>query len=715
MDRGASVHERPIAYDLGMLGTDRFRKYASLYATFCALVLLVTSGCGDDGSESSKTSGSSGSTGTTTAKRVLTPLEKAAELEEGGRFGEATKALENIAESQNGKERAKTLVRAGEIYLASRRFQPALRVADRAIETDATSADAHWLRGESLREDKRVEEARKSLDEALRLTPGHLRSRLSLARLRFRVEDPAATLPHFEAFLEGGKDPRLLLAARLEYGRALRGAKRYQDAADQFAMLLEENPTESEYYSELSRTLYRLRRRAEAKFVEGIYKAQSQLGFEEYGAEKLKTQGRDVLALTQAAIVADRHKKPRKAYEFYRKSMAANSGDSRVAIKFAGFLLRFHRAFEARDVAVVAIDQGWAPASGLWAVRGRAELELEDWKSASASLERALKELAREESRGDVRGPAFGQALTTTTALALIYVQLEGDDVVSAKQNCERFRERDPNAWESWFWLGRLAYKAGEIEEAQRLFGQAFGLARHANQAIPADIVLWHSAMLARRGEPKGIERLERLLEDHPLNLEFWEILSQASTAGTEAETRYQANAANASRLEAKIDDLHDKLESTAFADSGEIYFELAGALREAKKVGIASEMLLLASGLAPESAKITKAVIPLVRRKDDIFVRLRFLRRLVDLEPDSVSAMHDLAEIYTKLHIRLAEAERLGERLHAREASEKSYVIRVRAASLLGKTEKAVTIAREGLAEFPGSAELGKFASDAK
>ena len=87
----------------------------------------------------------------------------------------------------------------------------------------------------------------------------------------------------------------------MECGGAWRAAGRHKEAADEFAVLLEGEPTRSEYYSELSAALYRLRYRKEAKFLESIYKAFSQGSFEEYGVAKMRLQGREAQALAQQA------------------------------------------------------------------------------------------------------------------------------------------------------------------------------------------------------------------------------------------------------------------------------------------------------------------------------------------------------------------------------------------------------------------------------
>jgi len=76
-------------------------------------------------------------------------------------------------------------------------------------------------------------------------------------------------------------------------------------------------------------------------------------------------------------------------------------------------------------------------------------------------------------------------------------------------------------------------------------------------------------------------------------------------------------------------------------------------------------------------------------------------------VDPNSVDALHDVAEIYTRFHVRLSDAEDLAKRLHELAPDESSYTLRARAALLLGRREDARSLAREGLARHPGSRKL--------
>src|SRR5262249_41718556 len=98
-----------------------------------------------------------------------------------------------------------------------------------------------------------------------------------------------------------------------------------------------------------------------------------------------------------------------------------------------------------------------------------------------------------------------------------------------------------------------------------------------------------------------------------------------------------------------------------------------------------------------------------------DVFVRARFLRRLLELEPQNDSVMLALAEIYTKLHVRLDEAWRLAEKLVELKPSAASYHLQGDVALKRGEAEKAREVLERGLVQFPDDPALKETLSRAK
>lgn len=672
---------------------------------------LLTLGCTDDESTTTRGDGAASSdvTGDASDGGVFARAQRTLDA---GRPSAAIGLLRESSRSLGTADRGVAFATMARYYLIIDRPGGALEAADEGLALGSRSYDLLWAKGESLRRQMQLEAARPLLEEALAKTESNHAARLSLARIKFRTEEPASALPDFEAYLVNAPARDVDRdTARLEYGRALRAARRFQDAADQFTILLEIDPTESGYYSELSATLYRMRLRGEAKFVEEIFRAQSQHGFEEYGAEKLKAQGKDALALVQAAIVAARRKKYAEAYDLYRKAVeanvAGNVGDVKIVELYVDFCLRFRRRSEALEAAKTAIDKGWQPLSGLWWARARTEVALEDWKSATSSFLQAVVTLKAEADRGEQLGVERGQADGFTALLGLCRAQLEIGHVERAERGLARAGDLEPSAWEPAYWLGRIATQRGDYRRALGEFADAAGRARRLGREPFVDVELWRGVALGHLGRgPQAIEILTKGLNERPGRIEFWPELIEFVSDDEPRRQQLQRIFDDVSTGKAMIDKATVQLDKTPFEDCARIYFDLGRALRKLReRAGV--DYLLLAGDLAPRDVEISRTVFPLLGRGHDIFVRLKLMRRILTVDPNSVAALHDLAEIYTRFHVRLSQAESLAERLHELAPDAKSYVLRARAAFLLGRRDDAHALAREGLEKHPGSKRL--------
>jgi tetratricopeptide (TPR) repeat protein len=76
------------------------------------------------------------------------------------------------------------------------RFEEAQKQIEAAIQTDASSADAHNFRGTLLERQERLEEALNEFLEAIRLRPMFGRAHLNAARLLAARGDHAAAEEH---------------------------------------------------------------------------------------------------------------------------------------------------------------------------------------------------------------------------------------------------------------------------------------------------------------------------------------------------------------------------------------------------------------------------------------------------------------------------------------------------------------------------------------
>ena len=670
------------------------------------VVLLVVSGCGDGDSISSS---GDATPGDADGGDVFAAARRALDA---GQISEGIARLRGSLSSLSAAKRGVALATMARYYLIADRPAGALKAADEGLAIGTRSYELLWGKGESLRRRMQLDEARQLLDEALGMSESNHAVRLSLARIKFRAEEPASALTDFEAYLEHAPaEDSDRDTARLEYGRALRAARRFQDAADQFTTLLETDPTESEYYSELSATLYRMRRRNEARFVEQIFRAQSQHGFEEYGAEKLRAQGRDALALAQGGIVAARRKKFAEAYDLYRKAfeanLAASHGDVKIVQLHVEFCLRLRRRREALAAAKMAIQKGWQPLSGLWWARARVEAELEDWKAAADSLRQAAGTLKAEIDRGEKLPVGRGQAASLPVLLGLCRADLEMGQLERADRGLKRAGDLEPSAWEPVYWQGRVSVARGDYRRALEHFADAAGRARRLGREALPDLGLWRAVAMGHLGrEAQAIDILTKGLNEHPDRVELWPELIELVSRDEARRRQVQKVFDDVSMGVSAIDRATESLDQTPFDKSARVYFDLGRALRKLRdRAGV--DYLLLATDLAPRDVEIARSVSSLLGRGHDIFVRLALMRRILVVDPNSVDALHDVAEIYTRFHVRLSDAEDLAKRLHELAPDESSYTLRARAALLLGRREDARSLAREGLARHPGSRKL--------
>ena len=477
-------------------------------------------------------------------------LAKAEELASEELFVEAANLLRSAAPGAPAAERGPLYLRAARYYHRGNVPQLALKCAEDAAAQGAGGLEASYIAGDA----RRIlcePNAREVLEKLVRDHPDHALARLSLARLLFRADDPAAALPHFEAYFAKAspKDPEYG-EALVEEGRALRAAGRLEEAIDRFARRLEEEPLERDLYSELAATLYRMKRREEGKFIERIYRAIAESSFEEHVEEGLLETGSTAFALGQRALNRARQKRFLEAFRSHEAACRASPADPRLRIHHAGLCLRFRRRRDARETLEAALRLYPQPRSGLLSVLGR--VLVEETKSAEALriLDDAANALAGE---GDLGGPERGQA-------------------------------------------------------------------------VPAE--------LARAKEAA---------------------LSGGSSA--------------AEPIRARVRELETAIDTTPLLESGAHYLALGKLLLEARDPQ-AYDLLLLASDLMPGSAEALVLVLSGLTRPEDVFVRLQYLRRLLELQPDNDTALAAALEIYQKLRLRPDEAARIARRLRDARAA---------------------------------------------
>ncbi len=603
---------------------------------------LLDSGCAPSGKPS--------------AAVVAEHLAQAEKLARAGRPRGAAELLEELSSNPVAGNTGGLPAKIGGYYLASGASRSALRWSEEALALDSRDPAALYVKGEACRRLSEPAKAAEFLQEVLRVSPAHPQASLSLARLKFRVSAPAESIPFFEAYFSGiGKDePEAFHAtARLEYGRALRAAGKHQAAADEFARLLENEPSRSEYYSELSATLYRMRLRKEAKFLEGIYKSLSQGSFEEYGVEKMRLEGREAQALAQLAVNRQRQRRYLDAFRAHRSALDANTSDARVPVLYARYCLGLRRIEEGLEVLAAALKAGCRPRSSLWWEQGRLEAERGNWQAAAEAFQSVLGASAE-------GAPSNGSPATFSACLGLARSLVELGQYQRAAAAIERARRLSATAWEPSYWEGRSLLLKGEPAAALSAFDTALRLCRESKTESPGDLVAWRAVALGRSGKGEvALEALLARLEKTPGMLELYPeviTLCDGDTAKKEWAARREGEmAAN----QEKIDQLEVVLQQQPLEQSAGTYIELARAYSIFRQP-VAYDCLFLASELDPSNAGALKDLLKIRKNQQEVFFRLRLLRRLLAVEPANEAALYGIAEIFVKLHVRTEEAGKL-------------------------------------------------------
>ena len=616
---------------------------------------------------------------------LAVPVEELAEAEKLARSGRprgAAELLEKLTRDSAGGKSGELSAKIAGYYLASGASRSALRWSEKALALAPRDPGALYVKAEACRRLREMEKADQLLQEVLRISPGHPQASLSMARLKFRVSAPADALPFFETYFSGaGRDEpeEAHATARLEYGRALRAAGEHQAAADEFARLLESEPSRSEYYSELSATLYRMRLRKEARFLEGIYRSLSQGSFEEYGVAKMRAEGREAQALAQLGVNRQRQRRYLDAFRAYQAALEANAGDARIPVLYARYCLGLRRIEEGTRVLAAALAAGCEPRASLWWEKGRLEVEGANWQAAVDAFQSVLEV-------SPVGGSSGGDPAAFSACLGLARSLLELGKHAPAAAAIERARQLSPMAWEPPYWEGRSLLLKGEPAASLLAFDRALRLCREGKTEPPGDLAAWRAVAIGRSGDKKAaleilLARLEKapgLLELYPEVIEF----SEGAVAKTEwATRRFAEMAAN----QEKIDQLEAGLSERPLEESSGLYIELARAYSIFRRPE-AYESLFLASELDPSNAGALKDLLKIRKKQQEVFFRLRLLRRLLAVEPSSEAALYGIAEIFVKLHVRTKEARELvAEGLRRHPASERLKVLQEQLAARPG------------------------------
>ncbi|MBI4605201.1 MAG: tetratricopeptide repeat protein, partial [Planctomycetes bacterium] len=367
----------------------------------------------------------------------------------------------------------------------------------------------------------------------------------------------------------------------------------------------------------------------------------------------------------------------------------------------------FRRFPEAHGTLDEGLRRSPPLVSGVLWLKGLAHVQKDELREALRQLQLAAAALEREGNQG---GEERGQAPVFPLNLAMGRCAIETGDLEGARAAIERAAQASPSSWEPSYWRGRIALAAGDPDGALQSFDDA---ARRGGRDL-MDLGYYGALALARKGQVReALGRLKQVVERSPgFQLAYESFLGLARDDPVEA-ARVESVLAELKAIRAELAAREKAVAAKPLEECGADYLEMAKLALRLKEPG-AYNWLFLASDLLPESAEAAKLLVAGMKQPQDLFVRVHFLRRLLVIEPEGEGVLGALAEVYVKLHVRLEEARRLAERLHARRPSALSHRLLGKALALLGDREKGLEVLRSGLAAFPGDKDLAEALAEA-
>jgi len=628
-------------------------------------------------------------------------------LVDSGRARESISILKQLGD-KTGPEAHAILARA---YHQTKRWNLSIKSSEAALAARPNDTHLLYLKADSLRNIEEPQAARKLLEAILKRAPDHWEAKLSLGRILQRMTSADKAIELFESYLqEAPANHYLAEEARLEYGRALRSVRRHQNAADQFAVLLEGEPSNNIYYSELSSTLYRMRLRPQAKLLEDIYRVFSEQAFEEHVEKGLFSSGRDGVAMGQRAWNRRNQKRFLESFAAYEEALALNPADPRIKIYFADLCLKFERHQQALEIIENGIrgPRARAPLSGLFASMGKIHLFAGRDQQAASALKQAIEALRQEGNLGGYnRGQADGLALYNNLAEALINLA----DYAGAGRILAATRKAGAENSRHLYLAGKLSLQSGKAAVALAYFEKAIRVGDNQKGAL----IPWKAAALARGG--KTAAALSILLNPGrpPADAELLDIVLAALPPKHPDRAKMESLKARSQLAAQHISDLQGKLQGLKLRDAGcaRILSEL-GDTYEKQGNPAALDYYFLASDIDSSKPAVLRRLLKELEEKRHYFTRMRLLRRLKDAAPDDLQALASLSSMYLDLHIRLREARDMALRCLEAHPNPDSHLLASRASLLQGDRKEARRLLEKGLELAPGNDRLEKALEEA-
>ena len=596
---------------------------------------------------------------------LLAPAPSPAEqLEATGRWAEAAASRRDEAFGLGPEKWDESVKHALTDYLMADRLEDAERFAAECLERSPQSHEVLFYLGDSQRVLMQYEAARATLEKLLSKAPGHAKGSLVLAHVLARLGRHAEALPLFERFLASAEAeaPRELRAvAEIDRARSLRRLGRNEESADAIAAVLEADPFHTVALAEAVQTFSLLGKHELARGLREMHAWLFERGHQLSSEGESKVyrtipawEGAQEREALQAADRRDFVAATRKLGAL----LAAQPADATLAAPLARLWLRLFRFHDALRVAEGVLGRGveWAD---LLRASADASIALGRTEDARKALRRAFALLASRSADDP------GLVLETHQRSGLLELE-PGGSPEDAAACFERARAIAPGDWRPLYGSGRAEIEKGDARKALELLGAARTLAVK-DPGGPADLRRWTAVAKGLSGDLRSAAReIMELVHQSPEDLENFKAFERVFGSRRNEQEVVRVLEMK-KRLEERAEAKEAALRAVSdapFASSAQGYLALGRLLLAEGSREKALDVLFLAADLEPTGTEALRLAAGALTGPNEAFLRLRALRRLLELAPDDPESLAAAARLYVELGLRLDEAESLALRL---------------------------------------------------
>ncbi len=587
-----------------------------------------------------------------------------------GRRSEAIGLFTSVVD--RAAEPARIWLRVADLYEAMGQYESAIASCREATVADPAATDAGVRLGDLLRIVGQLDDAADVLEPLWSRDPSSRAVRHALAAVRNGQGRSADVVTLLEPFKD---DPELPANARQHYAVALDELRRWAEAAEVWADLLERDPYLVEGYYRLGRLARRLERR---ELAEALLATHERLaGYTERleAARKAELGGQTARALSErAAAYADTNQISR-ALETYAIAVDRSPDAVDISIAAVLFCLRADLLAEANGMIARMRDRPDLPRHLVYAMAGLVAEREGRVADAAVAYDAALQ------TKADYRPVLVARAT----------IHLNNRDAAAAATLIARAHGLNADA-ESYGLQGRLALLTNDPIEARRLFGQSASAAKRRSEQADAWMRLGQ-ALVAEGKATDAIPWLERATTASPWLAQAWESLVEAcEQSGRSAQADdARVKLADAEQVETEIASIRKALGTGTAVERSHYYVRLAEIARTKGESSRTERYLAAAVHANPADADALRRRAASFEQPGDVFFRIRLLRQLEALQPGAVDVHRRLAESHIQIGLRADRAVRHARTVLALAADAGAHALLARALLSAGRATDAL------------------------